>query len=267
MAGSSRLSGPKRGYYDRRGRKLRALSEDHQFSFACDQCGRCCHGADISLNPYDILKISDYYGITTREFLEDFTRWAVASESGIPIVFLKAEPSCPFNREGLCNVYQIRPFLCRSYPVIRIVTYNPSEDEVNVKYSLGKNCSTIKTKKTQTIREWLTSQCGDVYLQESLRWSEFKVRLAASMYPKGDPVFHRLFYNIVYALELPEDEIKVLEISEVSSPEERFRAMLKFVSELDWEDFVEKAKADGVLIRMEHRAGLAGPSKSSLPLH
>ena len=123
---------------DRRGRKLRTFNEDHRFSFACDQCGRCCHGADISLNPYDILKISDYYGITTREFLEDFTRWAVASASGIPMVFLKTQPSCPFNRVGLCNVYQVRPFLCRSYPVIRIVTYNPSTGKANVKYSLEK---------------------------------------------------------------------------------------------------------------------------------
>ena len=78
------------------------------------------------------------------------------------------------------------------------------------------------------------------------------MRLAGGEYPKEDPVFHRLFYDIVYALELPEDEMKTVEISEARSPEERFRAMLEFASGLDWTSFVEKAKADGLLLRMEH---------------
>ncbi|MFC1716203.1 YkgJ family cysteine cluster protein [Candidatus Poribacteria bacterium] len=259
MAGSSRLSGPQRDYYDRRGRKLKVLNADSRFSFACDQCGRCCHGADIPLNPYDILKISDHYGITTREFLEEFTRWAVASPSGIPVVFLKTTPSCPFNREGLCNVYQVRPFLCRSYPVIRIVTHNPSTGGIKIKYSLEKNCSTVKANETRTIRDWLAEQCGEICLQESLKWSEFKVRLAGGEYPGEDKVFHHLFYDIIYASQMPEDEMKAMGISKISSPEERFEAILRFASGVNWTQATEEAKATGALLRMERSAGLVLP--------
>ena len=224
----------RREYYDHHGRKLKVRDENHRFSFECDQCGKCCHGADIPLTPYDILKIADYYGMSAREFLMDFTYWAIAPPSGIPLVFLKTKPSCPFNNKGLCNIYQVRPFLCRSYPVIGIATYNTSTDRVNIKYSLEKNCSNIKTKETQTIREWLVEQCGDTYLAENLKWSEFKVRLAGSEYPKEDKNFHNLFYNIVYASELPEDE--------TSNPEEQFQAMLDFASKMDWLEAAKEAK-------------------------
>lgn len=265
MVGSGKSSGPRQGYRDSRGRKLKALDIDHEFSFACDQCGHCCRGSDIALNPYDILKISDYYDIAVAEFLGEFTRWAVASPSGMPLVFLKTTPGCPFiNSEDLCNVYQVRPFLCRSYPVIRIVTYNPSTDEVKIKYSLEKNCSTIKIKKSQTIRQWLTEQCGETYLRESLRWSEFKVRLVGSEYPKEDRVFHRLFYDTVYASELPADVEKAMGISRASSPEERFRAMLKFASGLDWTRFTEETRANGGLFRMERSAEIAQRNRKTL---
>ena len=263
MVSSGRLGAPQRDYYDRQGRKLKALGADHRFGFACDQCGRCCRGADIPLDPYDILRISDYYDLAPEEFLAEFTLWGIASPSGIPVVFLETEPCCPFNREGLCNVYQVRPFLCRSYPVIRIVTHNPSTGGVKIKYSLEKNCSSIKANETQTIREWLEEQCGDTCLQESLRWSEFKVRLAGGEYPKADKVFHRLFYGIIYAFQLPEDEMKVMGISEDSSLEKRFETMLKFASGLDWTKATEEAKATGEF-RMEHNEKLAMRGKTLL---
>ena len=261
MVGSGKSSGPRQGYRDSRGRKLKVLDTDHKFSFACDQCGDCCRGSDIALNPYDILKISDYYDITAADFLDEFTRWVVALPSGMPQVFLNTKPSCPFKNEDRCNVYQVRPFLCRSYPVIRIVTHDPSTDEVKIKYSLEKNCSTIKTKETQTISEWLTEQCGETYLRESLRWSEFKVRLVGSEYPKEDKVFHRLFYDIVYASELPKNATG---ISRTSSPEERFGAMIKFASGLDWTRFTDETRANGGLFRMEHRAEIAQRNKKML---
>jgi len=176
--------------------------------------------------------------------MEEFTHWIVAPSFGIPIVLLNTKPCCPFNREGLCNIYQVRPFLCRSYPVIRIVTYNLRKDKIEVKYGLEKNCSSIKTSETQTIRQWLTEQCGDTYLQESLRWSEFKLHLAGAEYT-NDKVFQLLFYATVYASEPSEDEMKAMGISKQSTPEEKSRAKLDFVSRLDWAYATEAVKADG----------------------
>jgi Fe-S-cluster containining protein len=239
-------------YRDHQGRRLKVLDENYRFRFECDQCGRCCRGSTIPLNPYDILKMSDYYGITAQEFLEEFTLWSAASQSGIPVVLLKAEPRCPFNHQNLCNVYEVRPFFCRSYPVIRIMVYNTATSKVTVKYSLEKNCSTVKTKKTHTIREWLAEQCGETYLQKSLRWGEFKVRLAGTEYPKDDEVFHRLFYNFMYALGPTEDEMKAMGISESDSSEGEFEARIKFASSLDWSRATEKAKTDGALLYIKH---------------
>ena len=122
--------------------------------------------------------------------------------------------------------------------MIRIITYNSSSDEVNVKYSLEKQCSKAKTKATQTIREWLDKECGEIYLRETAKWEEFKVRLAASDYPREEKAFHRKFYDLAYGLEKFEDEIEV----QADSPEAKFENRLKLLKSIDWSRVTEDTK-------------------------
>ena len=58
-------------------------------------------------------------------------------------------------------------------------------------------------------------------------------------------VFQHLFYATVYASEPCGDEMKAMGISKQSTPEEKSRAKLDFVSRLDWAYATEAVKADG----------------------
>lgn len=237
----------RRYFYGRDRRRYKVLDENHRFTFVCDKCGRCCRGWGIELSPYDILKICDYFGISTCEFLKEFAELQVGRYSEIPYVQLKTQPVCPFNQNGQCNIYEVRPFLCRAYPVGRYITLDETTSKVEKGYNLARNCSTIQSGKSQTIGEWLMQQCGENYLEKSLRWSEFLLRLSESDYPKGEDSFAQLFVFFVYDVDRTVEIYKSAGVSGSSSPEEKFDAMIALASQENWVDFVNFAQAEGAL--------------------
>ena len=43
------------------------------FSYACNQCGRCCRDKVITLSPCDVIRIARAAGITTGEAIARYT--------------------------------------------------------------------------------------------------------------------------------------------------------------------------------------------------
>jgi Fe-S-cluster containining protein len=76
---------------------------------------------DITLAPYDILRLSRKLGLTSSEFLDTYTATFVHEESGLPMISLRRETEgkkgCPFNADEGCTVYEHRPSVCRYYPI------------------------------------------------------------------------------------------------------------------------------------------------------
>lgn len=101
------------------------LPKDHQFLFRCHPevaCfNACCKNIDIQLTPYDILQLKTHLGITSQEFLAQYTVPFEMDNHGMPGVKLRhvsdTNPSCLFVREEGCSVYETRPTACRYYPV------------------------------------------------------------------------------------------------------------------------------------------------------
>jgi Fe-S-cluster containining protein len=90
----------------------------------CFSCGpevacftKCCHGMEIILAPYDILRLKRRLGLTSSEFLLKHTTPTQHEESSLPLVLLKMgdekEKSCPFLTDKGCSVYEDRPSICR----------------------------------------------------------------------------------------------------------------------------------------------------------
>ncbi len=102
------------------------LTPEDTFSFRCHpelSCwNKCCHGADITLTPFDILRLSRRLGIRPAEFLVEYTVPAIHDKADLPIAKLRSggedgRGACPFNAPEGCTVYEDRPATCRYYPL------------------------------------------------------------------------------------------------------------------------------------------------------
>ena len=102
------------------------LKTDDMFCFSCHKdvsCWNvCCHGADITLTPKDILDLSKRLGIRPREFLATYTVPGVWERADLPVAKLKmtgadGKGACSFMNDEGCSVYEDRPATCRYYPL------------------------------------------------------------------------------------------------------------------------------------------------------
>lgn len=102
------------------------LKPEDDFQFRCHKgvsCwNRCCHGADITLTPSDILRLSKHFKQTASEFLAAHTVPAFFPRTNLPVAKLKmggadGKGACPFVRDEGCSVYAARPQTCRYYPL------------------------------------------------------------------------------------------------------------------------------------------------------
>jgi len=101
------------------------LSLQSSFRFHCHDglaCfNRCCQAPTIVLSPYDILRLKQFLGLTSGEFLRRYTLPGTEEFSNLPLVFIDAFRSpgggCPFIGPNGCTVYAERPAACRLFPI------------------------------------------------------------------------------------------------------------------------------------------------------
>jgi Fe-S-cluster containining protein len=100
------------------------FGEDRTIRFRCHRgvaCwNACCSNIDISLTPYDILRLKRRLDISSTEFLERYTVPYEMEKDGIAGVKLKpvdGGTACRFMVPEGCSVYEDRPTACRYYPV------------------------------------------------------------------------------------------------------------------------------------------------------
>jgi len=101
------------------------LGPDATFCFACHRgipCfNRCCGDVNIFLSPYDVLRMKRRLGITSGEFLRQYTFLPVHKEMKTPVVVLRMNgdeaKTCPFVTDAGCSIYADRPWPCRMYPL------------------------------------------------------------------------------------------------------------------------------------------------------
>jgi Fe-S-cluster containining protein len=140
------------------------------------QCGpgvacftRCCRDVTIVLTPYDIMRLKNRLGISSGDFIDDYTLPLTKTDSGLPVFVLKmgedSDKRCPFvSPESGCSVYSERPWACRMYP---LDTRESEEDEEGgEEYFITadpEKCLGLKEKQTLTTQEWEKGQGLDVY--------------------------------------------------------------------------------------------------------
>lgn len=141
---------------------------DDQMEFNCssqNSCfNDCCRDLSQALTPYDILRMKNNLGMSSQEFLREYTSRHTGPGSGLPMIEFKPNPqtghACPFVTDKGCFVYPDRPGSCRLYPLARAISRSRQTGQVVEYFALIKedHCKGFGNQSSQTVKEWLAGQ-------------------------------------------------------------------------------------------------------------
>jgi Fe-S-cluster containining protein len=162
------------------------LTLDSNIKFRCHpevSCfTACCGNIDITLTPYDILRLRKALNLPAEEFLLRFTTPLFLEKTDMPGVKLHLDENgrCPFVTEKGCTIYEYRPTTCRYYPVGMSFFHEAAEEGATSEefYFLVKepHCKGHEEEQTMTIAEWRKDQGIDESDEMNREWMELVMR-------------------------------------------------------------------------------------------
>ncbi len=168
----------------------------------------CCSNIDISLTPYDILRLSRRLGISTTEFLMQYTFPYELEKDGIAGVKFKPVENgsaCQFMRPEGCDVYADRPTACRYYPVALLAMRRSDEYTDRNAYAIVKepHCLGHNEPRKLTIDEYRQEQGLVEYDELGRGWRQLVLKKKSSGPIVGTPSKRslQLFFMACYDLD------------------------------------------------------------------
>lgn len=188
------------------------LSLDNTLQFCCHpeiSCfNECCKNIDIVLTPYDILRLKNRLGVTSSEFLANYTVPYEMDNHGMPGVKIRTVAQttmCPFLRADGCSVYTDRPTACRYYPVGLLsmrLQDSPTDEDA---YFLVKeeHCHGHQEPRTLSIRAYRHEQGVDEYDVINRDWRQIVLKKRSVGPTIGQPSVRsfQLFFLASYNLD------------------------------------------------------------------
>lgn len=225
------------------------LGLDDTIQFSCHQgisCfNACCKNIDITLTPYDILRLSRRMGIPTWEFLLKYTMHYDLDAHGMPGMKLRPEdesPACQFLTAQGCSVYEDRPTACRYYALGTMELRRKESDALEDVYFLVKeeHCKGHEEPRTLTVRDYRREQGVEEYDVLNRDWIDIIIKKRSSGPTVGAPSQRslQLFALASYDLDAFREFISsdgfqtmfVLEADELSTLQQDDTALLRFAA-------------------------------------
>ncbi|MEW6676673.1 MAG: YkgJ family cysteine cluster protein [Pseudomonadota bacterium] len=188
------------------------LAGDKVIQFRCHKdvgCwNACCSNIDITLTPYDIIRLKNRLDLSSGDFLKQYTVPYEMDQDGTPGVKFRAVEggtACQFMRPEGCAVYEDRPTACRYYPVALLSMRNQEEyvDRTAYAFVEEKHCLGHKEPQKQTIDEYRKDQGVDVYDEKGRGWRQLvlKKKSAGPAIGKPPAVSNQLFFMASYDVD------------------------------------------------------------------
>ncbi|MFT5700607.1 MAG: Fe-S-cluster containining protein [Desulforhopalus sp.] len=155
------------------------------FTFACHSgvsCFTfCCKNVDLTLYPFDIIRLKTALGIDSEDFIRSHTFLIKGDNPFFPTVKLKLQDSdqkeCPFLSTGGCTVYGDRPSACRTYPLERGVMGKEGSSDLEEVYFLTHHdyCKGHFEEDVLEVKSWIRSQQLLEYNTMNSLWAEIDI--------------------------------------------------------------------------------------------
>ena len=168
----------------------------------------CCSNIDISLTPYDILRLKHRLDLSSTEFLERYTVPYELEKEGIAGVKLRpvdGGTACRFMTPEGCGVYGDRPTACRYYPVALLSMRRQDETTDRDSYALVKepHCLGHHEPRELTIDAYRAEQGLPEYDELARGWRQLILKKKSSGPTIGKPSKRslQLFFMACYDLD------------------------------------------------------------------
>lgn len=137
----------------------------------CRGCSKCCHGMgeSIILDPLDIYRLKKALNMSFEELLVDRISLNMVDGVILPNLKLAGEnEGCTFlNSSNRCTIHNIRPGICRLFPLGRIY------DNHDYKYFLQVNECDKPNKTKVKVKKWIGMEDGTSYRKFVVDWHYF----------------------------------------------------------------------------------------------
>lgn len=155
------------------------LTAESKIRFRCHKgisCfNACCKQADVTLAPYDIVRLKDRLGMSSTEFLQKHAVPFQMDHDGVPGLKMKTddEGACLLlDGENGCGVYEDRPTVCRYYPLGLLSMREKDSSEAQENYSLIReaHCKGHDEDRELTVAEYREEQGVQEYDDLNREW-------------------------------------------------------------------------------------------------
>ena len=184
----------------------------HSLQFSCHKgigCwNACCSNIDISLTPYDILRLKTRLELSSAEFL---TKYTVPYEmekddiAGVKFRPVEGGTACQFMRPEGCSVYEDRPTACRYYPVALVSMRKQDEYVDRDSYAIVKedHCKGHAEPRRLSIDDYRQEQGVVDYDELARGWRQLVLKKKSTGPTVGKPSLksRQLFFMACYNLD------------------------------------------------------------------
>lgn len=136
---------------------------------------RCCKQADITLTPYDVVRLKQRFNLSSEEFLKHYTVPFQMDTDGLPGLKLRTndDGACLLLHDAQgCTVYEDRPVVCRYYPIALLNIREQNSSAAKAGYSLVKeeHCRGHEETRSISIDEYRIEQGCEEYDHYNQEW-------------------------------------------------------------------------------------------------
>lgn len=207
---------------------------------------QCCSHADVTLAPYDIIRLKNALGMDSSELLKKHTVPFELDSHSLPGLKLRTndDGACLFMQEEGCTVYENRPTACRYYPsgLLSMKSISESSDEQHFLLVKEDHCKGHEEDHTQTIAEYRKEQGVEKYDELNHGWYQIILKKKSTGPAIGKPsdMSLQMFFMASYDLDrfrrfvMSDAFIKMYDINdnEYTELEKDDIALMKFGSRL-----------------------------------
>ena len=168
----------------------------------------CCSNIDISLTPYDILRLKQRFELSSSEFLAQYTvpyEMEKDSIAGVKLRPVEGGTACRFMTDAGCSVYADRPTACRYYPVALLAMRRQDESVDRQYYAIVRedHCLGHNEPRTQAIDAYRQEQGLQQYDDLAHGWRELILKKKSSGPTIGKPSKRslELFFMTCYDID------------------------------------------------------------------